>query len=168
MSISGEWSIIFLAMFITFLMYGIEIKSIPMQFQGWLRVVFNLPVIIGFFCFGNITVRHWFLLCSSSALIGLSVFGSNIVPIYTTFIIFSTLAIVASLRQAYVIYDNKSRGRVSVSLQLIYLLSVIFWAIYAKMIDDSVLWYLMPGFIISYSSVVFMWYKYPVKQTTSN
>lgn len=157
-SVSGTWIVTYLAMFIAFLTYGLQQNSFPMEFQGWLRVGFSVPVTLGFFIYGKINKIDWVL-----------------IPIYILFLIimslkiqaplfftaFSFLGIFASFVQAYTVWKNRFRGLLSVELQLIYLLAVISWTVYGIVRKDIPLIIVSVGFVLSYSSTIFMWLKYP-------
>ncbi|QQR82725.1 hypothetical protein IPJ70_01275 [Candidatus Campbellbacteria bacterium] len=159
-SVSGTWVITFLAMFTAFLIYGTKQSSVPMMFQGWLRVAFSLPVSIGFVKYGRVEREHIALGCIY--LLGLATMVSGILA-PTLFVVFSTLGILASFVQAWTIRKNRSRGAVAVELQMIYLAAVVAWLVYGFVRKDIPLMLVSTGFIGSYSSTVIMWFRYPQK-----
>ncbi|MBU3668824.1 MAG: hypothetical protein FGM57_02570 [Candidatus Taylorbacteria bacterium] len=157
-SVSGVWVILFLAMFTAFLIYGTQRGSFPMKFQGWLRVLFSLPVTIGFFKFGNRNWKHVLLLCMCAVFLsGMSV--AMFSP--TLFTAFSLLGVWSSFVQAYTIRKNRSRGKVAVELQVIYLLAILCWFVYASVRMDIPLLIVSVGFTLSYTSTILMWVRYP-------
>ncbi len=160
-SISGEWSITFLAMFTSFLLYGIHTDDTPMMFQGWARIAFNIPVVIGFIVYGEMKRRHVLLLILYSSILAPALAGYAVMSNETIFLIFAGLGILSSYSQTATIWIKKDRGRVSIKLQAVYLLSVIFWYFYAVMIKDFLLTCIMLGFCSSYSSTILMWLKNP-------
>ena len=157
-SVSGVWVITFLAMFVAFLVYGTQKHSFPMEFQGWLRVAFSLPVTVGFFVFGKVNKKHLSLIALYAVLLaGMS--HSVLSP--WLFTLFSFLGIWSSFVQAYTIKAKRSRGKVAVELQTIYLLAVVCWLVYSVVRHDVPLFTVSAGFILSYSSTIVMWKKYP-------
>lgn len=160
-SVSGVWVITFLAMFTAFLLYGIQKESFPMTFQGWLRVGFSLPVTAGFMLFGKRNWKHWVLLLVVYPLFLALMSKRDLSPILFT--AFSFLGIWASFVQAYTIWQNRSRGKVAVELQTIYLSAIICWLIYGFVRNDYPLIIVSVGFTLSYSTTIWMWVKYPTK-----
>lgn len=157
-SVSGTWVITFLAMFTAFLIYGSQQGSFPMKFQGWLRVAFSLPVTIGFLYYGNKSKKDWVLLCAYAILLSGMSFKALSPLLFTTF---SFLGVWSSFVQAYTIKQNRSRGKVAVELQLIYLLAIICWLVYSIVRKDVPLIAVSVGFTLSYSSTIIMWFRYP-------
>jgi uncharacterized protein with PQ loop repeat len=158
-SVSGIWTIIFLAMFASLFIYGAQQGSFPMKFQGGLRVVFSLPVMLGFFVYGAASKKHWALVCACAILLAGMVGSRAISP--WLFILFSFLGIGASLVQAYTIWQNRSRGKVVVELQLIYLAAILCWLVYGLLRHDDYLVTISVGFILSYLATIVMWFRYP-------
>lgn len=158
-SISGIWVITFLAMFTSFLIYGWQQESIPMQFQGWLRVGFSIPVVVGFFLYGSPNQKDLWVLLLCTTLLTMMLFLKKFSP--TIFSLFSFLGIISSFLQASTIKRHRTRGQVSVTLQVIYLASVLCWLIYAIFRKDYYLIIVSIGFIFSYSSTIIMWVRYP-------
>jgi uncharacterized protein with PQ loop repeat len=157
-SVSGTWVITFLAMFAAFLIYGVQQGSFPMKFQGWLRVAFSLPVTLGFFIYGITNKKHWALVLVYALL--LSVMNVKaMAPVLFT--LFSFLGVWSSFVQAYTIFQNRSRGKVAVELQIIYLLAIICWLVYGFVRKDVPLVTVSVGFTLSYLSTVIMWFRYP-------
>jgi uncharacterized protein with PQ loop repeat len=157
-SVSGVWVVTFLAMFTSFLIYGVAKHSFPMQFQGWLRVFFSLPVTLGFFVYGNSTRKDWSLTVVYSILL-LAMSLDWAAPFL--FVSFSLLGVLSSFVQAYTIYRNQSRGQVAVELQVIYLLAIVCWLVYGIVRSDVPLIVVSIGFVMSYSSVIYMWRRFP-------
>lgn len=157
-SVSGAWVITSLAMFTAFLVYGAQQNSFPMQFQGWIRVVFLLPVIAGVFCFGNESRKCVVLMLVYALLLSGMSFREFSPHLY---IFFSFLGIWSSFVQAYIIWKNYSRGKVAVELQIIYLLSVICWLVYGLIRNDWPLVVCSAGFTLSYLATITMWLRYP-------
>lgn len=159
-SVSGVWLITFLAMFASFLIYGAQRGSFPMGFQGAIRIVFYIPVIIGFYVYGKHTWKHnAFVVACAISLLTMRI--ERYSPVI--FMAFSFAAIASSFLQAYTIWKNQSRGKVSVELHVIYLAAIICWFIYAIIRKDQPLITVSIGFILSYSSTIFMWRRYPEK-----
>ncbi len=159
-SVSGTWTITFLAMFTAFLIYGFQKKSFPMEFQGVLRVVFSIPVTIGFFVFGKWRKKDVLLLIGCAILL-VAMVDHRLSP--TLFIAFSFLGVWASFVQAFTIYKEQKRGKIAVELQVIYLLAVICWLGYAITRHDLPLMTTSTGFSLSYLATIAMWLKYPGK-----
>jgi len=157
-SVSGTWTITFLAMFIAFLIYGVQQNSFPMSFQGGLRVAFSLPVTIGFFMYGKSCKKDWALVLVYLLLLSAMWFRYLSPWIYT---LFSFLGVASSFVQADTIRKNRSRGKVVVELQIIYLLAITCWCVYGFIRKDLAVFLASVGFIMSYSSTIFMWFKYP-------
>lgn len=160
-SVSGMWTITFLVMFASFLIYGTQKSSFPMIFQGWLRVGFSIPLVIGFWKYGGFTRKHWILTGLYSILL-ISMASRKFSPII--FVGLSYVGIVSSFVQAWTIYAEKSRGKVAVELQVIYLLASICWFVYGLVRKDFFFLSTSIGFFLSYSSNVIMWWKYPATQ----
>ncbi len=157
-SVSGVWTITFLAMFTSFLIYGVQQESFPMKFQGWLRVGFTVPVTLGFMVYGKVERKHKILVAAFAALmVGMS--WKAVSPIL--FLVFSFLGIWASFVQACTIKKNRSRGQVAVELQMIYLSAIICWLVYAIVRGDIPFIIASIGFTLSYSSTIIAWFKYP-------
>jgi uncharacterized protein with PQ loop repeat len=157
-SVSGVWVTTFLAMFTAFLVYGIQRESFPMKFQGWLRVGFSLPLYVGFMMYGKRSWKEWALTMTYAGLLAVMVSGLWSATLFT---IFSGLGIWSSFVQAHTIKVNKSRGKVAVELQVIYLLAILAWLVYAIVRKDTPLTLVSIGFTLSYSSTICMWVKYP-------
>lgn len=157
-SVSGVWVIIFLAMFASFLIYGSQHGSFPMKFQGWLRVIFSVPVTVGFYLYGKHTWKHNVLAIICVILLVTMEWRefSSVI-----FLGFSFAGIGSSFLQAYTIFKNRSRGKVAVELQIIYLSAITCWLVYAILRKDTPLLAVSIGFILSYSSTIVMWVKYP-------
>jgi uncharacterized protein with PQ loop repeat len=162
-SVSGAWVITSIAMFTAFLIYGAQQHSFPMQFQGWIRVAFLLPVVTGLFCFGKKESKKYVvLICMYSVLLSGMSFKAFSPALY---MMFSFLGVWSSFVQAYTIWKNYSRGKVAVELQIIYLLSVICWLVYGFARNDWPLVICSAGFTISYLSTIVMWFRYPDSTT---
>lgn len=157
-SVSGTWVITFLAMFAAFLIYGAQQGSFPMQVQGWLRVAFSLPVTIGFFIYGITSKKHWALVLAYVILLSAMSVKAMSPWLFT---VFSFLGVWSSFVQAHMISHNRSRGKVAVELQMIYLAAIICWVVYGFARNDIPLIIVSVGFTLSYLSTIIMWYKYP-------
>lgn len=158
-SVSGVWTITFLAMFTAFLTYGTQQGSFPMQFQGWLRVAFTLPITLGFVAYGKDRgKKHVMLALGYTALLSAM---SIKVASPLLFTLFSFLGVTASFIQAYTIRKERTRGKVAVELQIIYLAAILCWLVYGLSRKDVPLILVAIGFTLSYSSTIIMWKKYP-------
>ena len=157
-SVSGTWVITFLAMFAAFLIYGVQQGSFPMKFQGWLRVAFSLPVTLGFFTYGITNKKHWALVLVYTLLLSVMSIKAMAPLLFT---LFSFLGVWSSFVQAYTIFQKRSRGKVAVELQIIYLLAIICWLVYGFARKDVPLVTVSVGFTLSYLSTVIMWFRYP-------
>ena len=157
-SVSGTWVVTFLAMFVAFLLYGLQQSSFPMEIQGWLRVAFSLPVVIGYFTYGDRKDGDWFLVLLYTFF--LSLMGVKAVA-PALFVIFLVLGIWSSFIQALTIRYKRSRGKVAVELQVIYLVAVVCWLVYGLVRKDVPLISTSIGFALSYSTTIAMWLKYP-------
>ncbi len=156
-SVSGTWTITFLAMFTAFLLYGIHQDSFPMKFQGALRVLFSLPVTIGYLVYGRREDRDWFLILLCTVLLALMSVKAVAPVLFTAF---SFLGIISSFIQALTIRRNRTRGKVAVELQIIYLSAIVCWLVYSVVRGDVPLMVVSIGFTMSYLSTVVMWFKY--------
>ena len=157
-SVSGTWVITFLAMFAAFLIYGTQQGSFPMKFQGWLRVAFSLPVTIGFLIYGITSKKHWALALVYAVLLSGMSFKAVSPWLFT---LFSFLGVWSSFVQAYTISHNRSRGKVAVELQIIYLSAIVCWLVYGFVRKDAPLITVSVGFTLSYLSTIVMWFRYP-------
>lgn len=157
-SVSGTWVITFLAMFTAFLIYGMQQNSFPMKFQGWLRVGFSLPVTLGFFIYGNKSWKSYTLLVVYGLFLSAMIDKSLAPWFFTTF---SMLGVGSSFIQAWTIKQNRSRGKVAVELQIIYLLAILCWLVYGSVRKDTPLITVSVGFTLSYLSTILMWFRYP-------
>lgn len=156
-SVSGIAIITPLMMFAAFLIYGMQQHSFPMQFQGWVRVAF-LSMVLGLYIkFGELNKTEKILLIVYPLLLALMMWQSIS---WILFIGFSYLGIWASFAQAFKIWRLRSRGQVSVELQLIYLASIICWLIYGFIRMDIPLISTSIGFTLSYAATIFMWFRF--------
>ena len=150
----------FCTMFTSFLIYGTQQGSVPMQIQGWLRVIFSFVLMISFFVHGSWSNKHLKLVGLSIAILVIMSW-KKASPL--VFLGLSYAGIASSFIQAWTITKNKSRGDVAVELQIVYLLSIVFWFVYAIIRKDVPFIIVSVGFIFSYSSTIIAWSKYPKK-----
>lgn len=157
LSVSGTFLITFVAMFASLLIYGVQQDSFYMGLQGGLRVSFLLPIVAGFFKYGKSGKKERRLITLYSLLLA----GMWFKPISPfLFSLFSFLGVAASFIQADTIRNNRSRGKVSVELQIILLGAISCWCVYGYIRKDEALFITAAAFIMSYSTTIFMWFKY--------
>lgn len=164
-SVSGVWVITSLTLFTAFLIYGYVQDSVPMKVQGWFRVGFSLPITLGFFIYGKVE-KKLLSLCGAYGIILCCMWSDRFAP--AIFITLSYVGVWSSFVQAYTIWKNKSRGQVSLHLQIIYFLSSVFWLVYAAIRKDYPLVSTSIGFTIPACGAIILWCKYPRIESSQN
>lgn len=145
------------AFFTAVLIYGISIKSIALSFNGLLLSFFNLPIILGLWKFKGFTKIEKFLgVCFLIIIIAML-----ILPLKSWFFLFLSFGnLVPGSMQALEIYNEKDAGVVEIKLLAVYLLSTLFWIIYAFAIDNWILQIISPLFFIILTITIVLWFKY--------
>ena len=156
-SVSVIWFSYFAALMAVMLIYGITIKSITLILNGLLLAILHVPILVGLWRFKGYTrTEKAMTACFLAAIAAMA-----IVPFKDWFfLLFTAGNVLFSLGQPYEIWKNKNSGVVEIKLLAVYLVSSLFWLIYAYAIGDWVLQILSPAYSVILTLTVLVWFRY--------
>ena len=124
--VSVEWTICFLAMFITLLPYGLEKGSLAYSLQFFMRVPFYLLILPSLYrSAGGFSRREWRVVVTmTAALLGM------LVDVAVVSITLLWVGVFIAAHQPWKIFWAKKTEGVDVGVLVVYFCSTGFWAIY--------------------------------------
>jgi len=158
-SISVLWFCYSMAMFISMIIYGIEIKSIAFLINSILGIV-HIPIIIGLWKYKGFSKME-----KNFSILLIGCMGAMyILPHKDWFFLGLSFAnIIVGIFQPWEIWKNKDAGVVEIKMLTAYTLGSSFWVIYAFAINDWVLKIVCPTFLLFLFTTIFLWFKYNKK-----
>lgn len=159
-SVSFSYFAFCVTLFCSFLMYGFEKNSLALIIQPLFRIPFCAIIVMQLIACKRISKAEWFVLCACA---GTVIWMCNIdhQGILFRYLNFITAGFI--LRQAYEIWINRSRGKVTLYFLVVFTASVFFWTVYGLLIDDWNIWFVCLIHTICYSLTVYLWYRFPNK-----
>ena len=156
-SVSVKWFIMYVFLYIAFLIYGMGQNSAALMFHGIVRIIFNVPILIGLYCFKGFTKTEW----SIFFFLAVCTFVMAIFPRSgLLFLLFAYGGATAAATQPWEIWRTKSSGKVSIKLVIIYMVSSLFWGIYSFAFDDLVMKIVFISYFTVYAITARLWFKY--------
>ena len=152
----NSFSVIF-ALFVSFVIYGIQKSSLALIIGGALRVPFLFGILLGLWRFKGFTLRERGVVVALALGLLYMPFSSYRGVI---FLIFTYLGVAATLLQAWEIWEKKSRGVVSIKMLVVYNTSVMFWVIYGLALDDKKVFVMGLSYVIAYTLTIILWLVY--------
>ncbi len=159
-SVSLIWTMTFTVMFAGFIVQGLATKDYVMQFQGIVRCILYVPIIVGVMMYG-------YRMRKSELLLYLVLWSTLLIMILhdewrsVLFQVLGYTGVVMTCHQPYLIVKNKTRGSVSIGMITVYNLSVICWMAYALWFGNMSLFFLFASFCAVYTATMILWVKYP-------
>lgn len=140
----------------TFFIYGIYIKSFSVAFNGFVLGILHIPIILGLWKFKGFSrlEKKWFIL--TSLMIPLMIF----LPWKDeTYLVLAFITLFAASTQPWEIWKNDKAGAVDIRLLTVYLISTIFWMIYAFSIGEMPLKITTSATLIILIVTIRLWFK---------
>ena len=155
-SVSLKMYIYLFFLFLSFLVYGLEIKSLLLIFNGMLFlscivVIYEIVKIRRL----NSADRCFLLLCFMAIVMMICFSFKDIF-----FLIFATGGVLVLFLQIYELYKEKTTGVVEIKLLIIYFITTLFFIYYAYVIKDRVVIYLGISTLIVLFLILCFWFYY--------
>lgn len=162
-SLSVSWFSFFFFASVAFSFYGLHIRSIASILNGVVLALIHIPILLGLWQYKEFTrwesIQFFLLIATIPAMILLPWKDQ-------VFLIISIGVIYAIATQPLELYKTKSVGAVDIRMLLVYVLSTIFWVIYAFAINEWVLKALALVNLGSLSLATFLWFRYRYYETS--
>lgn len=155
---SVTWYAVFMFMFASFLVYGIEQNKLGLIFMGVVRVLFYIPVLVGLWKFKKFKHIETFVIICLFAMLSYMIFSDNKAIM---FLVFSYLGVGATALQPLEIWQERSAGVVSIKLLLIYSVSGLFWIAYGFILFDLPVLLMSVSLVIIYIITIALYFKFP-------
>jgi hypothetical protein len=157
-SVSATWTLIFFAMFVTYMILGEDKRENALLFwQGVFRVAFYIPILIGLFRFKGFTKKDTLLARSLFLIIFFMVeYPSTREFLYS---VVNFLGVVGVAAQGRLIQKEQKTGVVSPILLFAYAANATLWVWYTHAINDNLLFLNSTLFLAAYAYTIYMWVK---------
>lgn len=165
-AVSVRWTLVFSAMFLSYVVYGLHTDKAVLMFQGGVRIAFYPPVLAGIYAFGaeksSAVDKVW---CGA---LTAAVIAMLAMPAHSGlfFQFFGYLGVAMTLDQPYRIWKNRSTGAVSMVMLLTFSLGSVFWLWYAWVFGDTRLFWLAFSFLVVYAVTMLVWMAYRPRRVT--